>query len=259
MDIWTKGAGFFGKIVDKNQGGKMAYDLEELKRVVEDTEKFLAQPNTTLTEIQERVANLTEVIQNYAQVHNSVVENNKDVFNTLVTKVGEVVNDLDNRVNSINESVANLANLSEEEIETLNEQIATLKNITENLDVAILETIDIVADEVNAMKRTAFFHILVDSTDGIKQIDVSAFGFEDTNYAVIATAENDWMVQPIIKDKTANSLKVALVDRRHFANHEVYKDCSENAVSVNIIIAYNPKTVISKVVNTQNSSVTVGN
>jgi len=40
MDIWTKGAGFFGKIVDKNQGGKMAYDLN-----VEFTTPILPSPD----------------------------------------------------------------------------------------------------------------------------------------------------------------------------------------------------------------------
>ena len=49
--IWTKRGIFFEKISGEKKGDKMAYDLEELKRVVEDTEKFLVQPNTTLTEI----------------------------------------------------------------------------------------------------------------------------------------------------------------------------------------------------------------
>ncbi len=239
----------------------MAYDLEALKRVVEDTEKFLAQPDTSLTEIQDRIANLTEVLQSYAEAHNTVVEHNKNEFNALVAKVSEIVNDLDKRVNSLNDSIANLSNLSQEEMEELNKQISTLKNVTENLDVTILETIDVVADEVNSMKRTAFFNIKIDSADGTKQIDVTAFGFEDTSYAVIAIVEDDWMVQPIIKDKTKDSFKVTLVDRRHFADYEVYKDCSGegNAVNVNIMIAYNPKNLISKVIDTGHGTVTVGN
>jgi len=235
--------------------------LEDLKRVVEDTEKFLQIPDVSLTEIQDRVNNLSDILSAFASTYNTTLESNRDDFNALVTRVQEVANELDVKVTEVSTALSDLHSLSDEEIAQLQESVNTLKSVTESLDVTILETIDLVADEVNAMKRTAFFNITVDSADGTKQIDVTSFGFEDTNYAVMANIENDWMVQPIIKDKTKDSFKVALVDRRHFADYEIYKDCSGDgdAVSVNIMIAFNPKTLISKVVNTENSSVTVGN
>jgi len=238
----------------------MAYDLDSLKRVVEDAEKFLAQPDSSITEIKERIDNLVSVLAEYQEAHNTVVENNKDEFNSLVTKVAEIANDLDNKIADVANSVEDLTGLTKDEVDELASKIKTLRQLTDDIDVNVLNVIDVVADTVNEMRRSAFFNLTIDSADGSKQVDITSFGFEDANYGVVAIVENDWTVQPLVLDKSKDSFKIGLVDRRHFADFEIYKDCSAEgaAVNVNVILTYNPTTQISKVIDVDGNEVNVG-
>jgi hypothetical protein len=230
-----------------NTNNEKVVDLSALKRKIEDVEIVNGSVDNTQQHILLRINAIESVINEIKSAHNTVVNQNADEFNNLIQELENQLNEVYAEIDTkINASIA----AKEVEVQDIINKLGTLKKELANIDVSILETIDEIADTVNELPRQKFYKVTINSVTGRAKVDITDLGLNSAeDYVVNASVENDWTVQPVILNKQATSFEIGLVDRRYFADFEVYKDCSKNPVTVGVQVAYNNNKYYGKVVS----------
>lgn len=191
-------------------------DLANLKRTIADAEKFLMNTDIDGKQVSEQLGVLKNAIDAIKSIYNAGLEERTTELNALVDKVQDIGADLKSKLD-------NLDSLTDTDIDDLTNQLSSVKTMLEGDGIVnILNTIDTVADEINAREASARFIINVDTANGEKSQDITSLGLADiTDYTVSLTHDitaGDKPVKLKVNRVSGTEFKVVVTDSRFVEN-----------------------------------------
>ncbi len=232
-------------------------DLNPLKQSVEEVERLNLNINLTDLTIEQKFGVLKTAISNAQDIYNLGIENNKEEFNALVTRLQEIGNDLYDRLVAI-------SGLSSTSIEELLGKFNALKDLIESDTVAsIISTIDTIADEVNARLSVSTFTATISDNTGIATVNISSLGLSAiSDYRVQATADatsNFVFTQYACKKVDKDTVQVKAFDSRYVVEDGKLYDGSTIPAVFSVQVTYLRPNISIQIVDSDGDNRTVGN
>ena len=159
-------------------------DLSALKRAIDTAELMTLNVDLTDKTIEQSLITLKDAIIAAQILYNSNAEINKNEFNTLIDRVQSIGNDLKDKINALNVA-------SGDNLQALADQLTALKTLLEgDAGVTIINTLDVIADEVNSRLATLVFPATISDNTGKATIDISALGLASSSDYNVTVTQN---------------------------------------------------------------------